>query len=66
MGRVAARKAIAAAQGIENKEPDLYKLPIIEDTLGGMAPKCDTAQPPDAFISAVFTPDELEKFGKTE
>jgi ribose transport system substrate-binding protein len=66
MGRVAARKAIAAAQGIENKEPDVYKLPIIEDTLGGMAPKCDTAQPPDAFISAVFTPDELEKFGKTE
>jgi ribose transport system substrate-binding protein len=66
MGRVAARKAIAAAEGIENHEPDVYKLPIIEDSLAGAAPKCDTAQPPDAFISAEFTPDELEKFGKTE
>jgi ribose transport system substrate-binding protein len=66
MGRVAARKAIAAAQGIENHEPDVYKLPIIEDSLAGLAPKCDPAQPPDAFISAVFTPEDLEKYGKTE
>jgi ribose transport system substrate-binding protein len=66
MGRVAARKAIAAAQGIENHEPDVYKLPVYEDTLAGMAPKCDPAQPPDAFISVVLTPEQLEQYGKTE
>jgi hypothetical protein len=34
--------------------------------LGGKAPLCDTKQPPDAFNSAGFTPEELENFGKTE
>ena len=66
MGRVAARKAIAAAQGLENTEPTVYKLPVYEDTLAGMEPKCDPAQPPDAFISVVLTPEQLETFGKTE
>jgi len=66
LGRVAARKAIAAVQGIENTEPNMYVLPMYEDTLAGMEPKCDTAQPPDAFISVVLTPEELEEHGKTE
>jgi ribose transport system substrate-binding protein len=66
LGRVAARKAIAAAQGIENKEPNMYILPMYEDTLAGMEPKCDPAQPPDAFISVMLTPQQLEEHGKTE
>ncbi len=66
MGRVAARKAIAAAEGIENNEPTVYKLPVYEDTLAGLDPKCDPNQPPDAFISVVLTPEQLEQFGKTE
>jgi ribose transport system substrate-binding protein len=66
MGRVAARKAIAAAQGIENHEPDIYQLPVYEDSLAGKPPKCDSTQPPDAFISVVLTPQQLETYGKTE
>jgi ribose transport system substrate-binding protein len=66
LGRIAARKAIAAAAGLPNNEPDIYRLPIYEDTLAGKAPTCDTKQPPDAYISAQFTPEELETFGKTE
>lgn len=66
LGRIAARKAIAAAEGLSDKEANIYALPIYEDTLGGKAPLCDTKQPPDAFTSAQFTPEELETFGKTE
>jgi ribose transport system substrate-binding protein len=66
LGRIAARKAIAAAEGIPNNEPNIYSLPIYEDTLGGKAPTCDSKQPADAYISAQFTPEELEKYGKTE
>jgi ribose transport system substrate-binding protein len=66
MGRVAARKAIAAAEGIENHEPDIYQLPVYEDSLAGKPPKCDSAQPADAFISVVLTPQQLETYGKTE
>ena len=32
MVRLALRKAVAAAQGIDNDEPSLITLPIIEDT----------------------------------
>ena len=66
LGRVAARKAIAAAEGLSNDEPDVYSLPIYEDTLAGKMPTCDPKQPPDAYISAQFTPEELETYGKTE
>jgi ribose transport system substrate-binding protein len=51
-GRVAARKAIAAAQGLPENEPSIYKLPLFEDTLGGLAPQCDPKQAPDASLSA--------------
>ena len=66
LGRIAARKAIAAAEGLPNNEPDIYRLPIYEDTLAGKVPTCDTKQPPDAYISAQFTPEDLETYGKTE
>lgn len=67
IGRVAARKAIAAFQGIENNEPTRFNLGIYESTLpGGKAPVCDPAAAPDTFASSGFTPEELAQFGKTE
>lgn len=64
LGRIAARKAIAAAQGLENTEPDLYKLPLSEDTLAGAKPQCDAAQGPDVYLSNQLTPAEMTEFGK--
>lgn len=66
IGRIAARKAISAAAGLTNHEPDIYKLPLFEDTIGGLVPHCDPKQPPDAYLSAQFTPDELGTYGQTE
>jgi ribose transport system substrate-binding protein len=66
IGRIAARKAIAAVEGIPDTEPAKYPLGIYEDTLGGKAPECDKALPPDALDSARLTPKELETYGKTE
>lgn len=66
LGRIAARKAIAAAEGLTNDEPSIYPLPIYEDTVGGKLPTCDPKQPPDAYLSAQLTPEELAKYGVTE
>ena len=42
MGRVAARKAIAAAEGISDTEPNLYNLTPFEDLqTGNLPPQCD-------------------------
>jgi ribose transport system substrate-binding protein len=66
IGRVAARKAIAAAQGLKNDEPTRFELGIYEDSLGGRAPVCDPSQGPDTFTSSQLTAEELAKFGKAE
>jgi ribose transport system substrate-binding protein len=67
IGRVAARKAIAAFQGIENKEPARFDLGIFESSLkGGKAPVCDANEAPDTFASSGFKAGELAEFGKTE
>jgi ribose transport system substrate-binding protein len=66
IGRVAARKAIAAAEGLKNDEPTLFQLGIYEDSLGGRAPVCDPSQAGDIFTSSQLTADELAKFGKAE
>jgi ribose transport system substrate-binding protein len=66
IGRIAARKAIAAAQGIPNNEPTRFNLGIFEDSLGGRAPICDAAAGPDTFNSNQLTADELAKYGKPE
>jgi ribose transport system substrate-binding protein len=65
-GRVAARKAIAAAEGMPENEPSIFKLPLFEDTLAGKPPVCDPKQAPDASLSAKLTPEERETYGKTE
>lgn len=65
LGRIAARKAIAAVQGIPNTEPDQYQLTLFEDTLAGLAPKCDANQGEDVYLSNQLTPEEMTQFGKT-
>jgi ribose transport system substrate-binding protein len=65
IGRIAARKVIAAAEGIPNTEPDIYTLPFYEDTLHGKKPNCQRSLPPDAFVSASLTASELSTYGKT-
>lgn len=66
LGRIAARKAIAAYQGIPNAEPSLIGLPITEDTVKGPQPVCtDLATVGrDYFVSNQLTSDELATYGK--
>lgn len=67
IGRVAARKAIAAAEGGTDDEPSRYDLGIYEDSLGdGRAPVCDPAQSPDSFTSSGLSAAELAQYGKAE
>jgi ribose transport system substrate-binding protein len=66
IGRIAARKAIAAAQGIPNSEPTRFNLGIFEDSLGGRTPICDPAAGPDTFNSNQLSAAELAKYGKPE
>ena len=63
MGRIAARKAIAAAQGGTNDEPARISLPLYEDSLGGLAPQCDASLSPDFYFSNQLTPADIEKYG---
>lgn len=67
IGRIATRKAIAAAEGLKDNEPDIYNLGIFESTLPGAtrAPICDKSMPPDAFLSAQLSPAQLKKYGTT-
>jgi ribose transport system substrate-binding protein len=64
LGRVAARKAISAVQGVPNTEPSSYPLAIFEDSLGGLAPQCDAAQGPDVFLSNKISAQDLATWGK--
>jgi ribose transport system substrate-binding protein len=66
IGRIAARKAIAAAEGLSNTEPTRFDLGIFEDSAGGRAPICDQSAGPDTFNSNKLTAEELAKYGKTE
>ena len=57
MVRLALRKAVAAAQGIDNDEPSLVTLRIVEDTTSkdpDLAVKCDKSMPMnDPVLDAV-------------
>jgi len=64
MGRIAARKAIAAAEGIKDTEPSLYSLTFYENTVAGKMPHCDPKQPTDRYLSDDLTPATIAKFGK--
>jgi ribose transport system substrate-binding protein len=60
-GRIALRKALAAAQGLENPEPALVKMPTVIDTTAGKNPKCEKDLPPDVDLSSKLSLDELKK-----
>lgn len=66
MGRIAARKAIAAAEGLPNREPNQYKLPFIENTMAGLPPKCNSNSKlaSDFDVSNQLTPAVIAKYGK--
>jgi len=61
MVRLALRKGVAAAEGINDTEPSLIKLPFTEDSTSKdpkLAVKCDKAMPMDAIPSAMLTKQE--------
>lgn len=63
LGRIAARKAIAAAEGLTNDEPSKLTLPIFTDTLKA-PPTCDSTLPAAQDSSNFLTSAELTQYGK--
>ena len=63
LGRVAARKAVAAAEGLAENDPSTYNLPIYEDSTTDAPPKCDASVSPSTFFSDQISPSDLAKFG---
>jgi ribose transport system substrate-binding protein len=64
LGRVAARKAIAAAEGVTDSEPDTYDLPFFEDSLHGKPIQCSSSAAPDFYASNKIDAASIAKFGK--
>jgi ribose transport system substrate-binding protein len=67
LGRIAVRKAIAAAEGVPDSEPSTFDLPLIENTLssaGSLAPVCDSSAPQDFYNSDKLTVAQLSEYGK--
>jgi ribose transport system substrate-binding protein len=59
--RVALRKAVAKAEGLEDPEPSIVNQPIVEDSTDPkLPPKCDSSLPPDAIFSSQLPPDKLK------
>jgi len=65
LGRIAARKAIAAAEGIKNLEPSLISLPAWEDTLAGKPYRCDPHAAQDFYPSNKITTATITQFGSS-
>jgi ribose transport system substrate-binding protein len=64
MVRLALRKAVAAAQGIDNDEPSLVTLPFTEDNTSSdpkLAVKCDKSMPMDSIPSSMLTKEQQIK-----
>ncbi len=64
LGRVAARKAIAAAEGLPNNEPSDYNIPFFEDTLAGKPLQCNPKAPDDFYPSNQISMATIAKYGK--
>ncbi len=64
LGRVAARKAIAAAEGIKDTEPNLYDLGFYENSAGGVRPHCDPGRPAASYLSDFLSAAAIAKWGK--
>jgi ribose transport system substrate-binding protein len=63
LGRIAARKAIAAAEGIKNTEPARITLPFYEDTLAGKVGTCSPKLAQDFYLSDNISPAVIAKYG---
>lgn len=63
LGRIAARKAVAAAEGLAENDPSTYNLPIYENSVGGLEPKCDPSVSPSTFFSNDLSAADLAKYG---
>ena len=63
LGRIAARKAIAAAEGLPNTEPSLLKLGFWENTTAGKPAKCVAGAPSDFYPSDKITLAQLKQYG---
>lgn len=59
LARIALRKGVAAAAGVEDPEPSGYQVQPFMDTEGGKDPRCDKQLPPDADLSSSLPPDQL-------
>jgi ribose transport system substrate-binding protein len=65
LGRIAARKAIAAAEGLPNAEPNIINLPAFEDTLAGKTYHCNPKASADFYPSNKLTVAQIAQFGKS-
>jgi ribose transport system substrate-binding protein len=63
LGRIAARKAIAAAEGLTDNEPSIFNLPLYEDSLAGKLPKCVPSRSPGAIFSSQLTDQQIKQYG---
>lgn len=64
LGRIAVRKTIAAAEGVPDNEPSTFSLPLIENSLGGLAPVCTSSEAADYYNSNKISAADLAKYGK--
>jgi ribose transport system substrate-binding protein len=58
--RTAARKALAALNGVPDTFPEAFALPVFVDTANGKLPVCREDMPPDADLSSNLTDEELK------
>lgn len=63
-GRIALRKAVAAAQGMEDPEPSVVKIPTVIDTEADKNPKCESGLPADVDLSSSLGINELKAIFK--
>ncbi len=64
LGRIAARKAIAAAEGLPNNEPSRITLPFYENTLASSKVFCNPKVGQDFYVSDDITPAQVTQYGK--
>jgi ribose transport system substrate-binding protein len=57
--RIAARKALAAVNGLPDNEPELFVMPAFIDTANGQLPECRDDLPPDVDLSSALPPEKL-------
>ena len=65
LGRIAARKAIAAAEGLPNDEPNIYNLAPFEETTNGKPYQCNPKASADFYPSNKLTTSQISKYGSS-